>query len=112
MKLTKEECESAFKKIEKHFEENELIEAYEDELGAIYFALEQHFDNPPLKWEELKEGMWVWDNLKKEFIQIEYLDDIIECKYLNAYTVPSNEYERIYSNNRFYRREVQDERNI
>ena len=67
--------------------------------------------NPPLKFEELKDDMWVWDNLNKEFIQIEWLDGTAEYKYLMAHTVPSNEYQRLYSNNRFYRREVQDETN-
>lgn len=65
-------------------------------------------NNPPLKFEELEDGMWVWDSLKKEYIQIEWLDIAGEDEYLMAITVPSNKYERLYSNYRFYRREVNE----
>lgn len=32
----------------------------------------KELDNPPLKLEELEEGMWVWDNsiYKKEYVLI------------------------------------------
>lgn len=31
---------------------------------------EKATDNPPLKFRELKEGMWVWDNYEKKYEQI------------------------------------------
>ena len=84
--------------INKHFDNSVRIEE-----GKMF----KLFKNKPLKFEELKEGMWVWDNLNKEYIQIEWLDIEGESyKYLMAHNVPSNEYQRLYSNNRFYRREV------
>lgn len=32
---------------------------------GIEQLIEEHFDNPPLKFEELKKGMWVWDSKEK-----------------------------------------------
>lgn len=60
-------------------------------------------DNPPLKLEELKRGMWVWDNFLEEYVMI---SDIIEvdgnyyfifCDYRDAMS---------YDEKRFYKQEV------
>lgn len=32
--------------------------------------MNEHFDNPPLKFGELREGMWVWDNKEKWYRKI------------------------------------------
>lgn len=29
--------------------------------------IDEHFDNPPLKWEELKEGMLVTDSIERKY---------------------------------------------
>lgn len=58
----------------------------------------------PLSFEELKEGMWVWDNVLKEYIHILTID----------FEVPSegpieteNEYVP-FESNRFYRKQVEE----
>lgn len=64
--------------------------------------LQKELDNPPLKFEDLIEGMWVWDNKHKEYaylvlacgeyIHLEYIKNLIsDCKF---------------EDNRFYRVEV------
>lgn len=42
--------------------------------------------NKPLKFEEIKEGMWLWDSMCEEYIQV--IDD---------------EWHEYYEENRFYR---------
>lgn len=53
--------------------------------------------NPPLKFEELHENMWVWDNHWKLYIQIQNLNE-------NAFQ--GYEYYAEFEENRFYRKEV------
>ena len=84
--------------IMEHFE---LLEKYE--------KLKKELENKPLKFEELKYYMWVWDNLYKEWIQcrpginrkgnscIKYLSDGNEC----------NEYFVEFEDGRFFRKEVE-----
>lgn len=43
-------------------------------ISNVYEYVEQLEKNPPLKFKELKEGMWVWDNKRKEW-----------CKYIGSY---------------------------
>lgn len=127
MKLTKEELLRNLKNVQEKYKDK-IYKTFELNIYAmvsdvIDYLENEHFEssecrvessltrsNPPLNFEELKEGMWVWDNLKKEYIQIEWLNISGESsKYLIAHTVPSNEYQRLYSNNRFYRKEVKYE---
>lgn len=61
-------------------------------LLLIEQLIKEHFDNPPLKLEELKEGMWVWDNVEKEFIKVKFTEAVcIE-----------------FDPNRFYRKQVEE----
>lgn len=50
-----------------------------DEVNNCDNYLEQlineHFDNPPLKFEDLKEGVWVWDDKEKWYRKIVILFD-------------------------------------
>lgn len=71
--LTKEECVKALGNL--HWYASYIANEFEqEELDADSRKLKQlineHFDNPPLKFEELKEGMWVWDNKYKFYIKI------------------------------------------
>lgn len=67
--------------------------------------IQEHFDNPPLKFEDLKEGMWVWDNKEKEYAYIYFIGgEYPHLNYINGVI-----YDSKFEENRFYRREVQDE---
>lgn len=65
----------------------------------------------PLKFEELKEGMWIWDNYWEEYFEIsevysntKEIDVLIHQNKINR-----KRYETIkYTPNRFYRKEVQE----
>ena len=69
--------------------------------------LEKALDNPPLKFEELKEGMWVWDNHSKKYRRV------IEPFRFKGYEewIEFEDVDELYDKNRFYRYEVQDETN-
>lgn len=77
------------------------VRKYKDhniELMNYIAQIERGFkDNPSLKFEELKENMWVWDNHWKLYIQIQNLNE-------NAFQ--GYEYYAEFEENRFYRREV------
>lgn len=75
----------------------EKIENAIDKLGELV-------EDKPLDFEELKEGMWVWDNVLKKYIHILTID----------FGVPSgglieteNEYVP-FEENRFYRKQVKE----
>lgn len=65
-------------------------------------------DNPPLKFEELKPNMWIWDNARKEWVKVEAQREtytkIIECWVIGWVLLKTYEFEP----NRFYRKEVQE----
>lgn len=37
---------------------------------TIMQLIENHFDNPPLKFEEIEEDKWYWHNKKKEWVKV------------------------------------------
>ena len=88
-----------------------------DEVNNCDNYLEQlineHFDNQPLKFEDLEEGMWVWDD-KNKFYNLIYEKRINCAKEKEIefqWEMPDRECQNfmtdVYEENRFYRREVQ-----
>lgn len=84
-------------------------------LNIIDSLIEEHFSNPPLKFEELKEGMWVWDDRDKEYIMVcrtcVYPKDnflVRKGDELVFISKDDEEFHRMYRPNRFYRKEVQE----
>lgn len=59
--------------IKKHFELVEHAKKLQDEVDKYkheYFSMCDLIENPkPYKFEDLHEGMWVWDNNKKQCIE-------------------------------------------
>lgn len=74
-----------------------------DDLLKKYESLKE---NPPLKFEELKEGMWVWDNVKKKYNQIFRVRKWYPSSYLIMYGDGNRCFD--FEENRFYRREVNE----
>lgn len=112
MMLTKEECKEALSEIEYSLCELEEIKAgvvvtclFDENLETIKQLIEEHFDNPPLEWEELKECNVVYDKEQKKFRLIEdFLENGKRIVFTN--TIDSFITEN-YEPNRFYRKEVQ-----
>lgn len=75
--------------------------------------INEHFDNQPLKFEDLHEGMWIWDDKTKSYIYIfKPLDwkPVKGIRYASHIITNSVEgYYMDFEENRFYRREVPQE---
>ena len=108
--LTKEECLEALTEIKMYGGIN--IPLYS--LEVIENLIDEHFDNPPLEWEELKEGMFVWDDIDKEYRKVYGKGIYLGDEYLmktgcKVVFISEDEYfNLIYEPNRFYRKEVQE----
>lgn len=73
------------------------------ELESFKQLINEHFDNPPLKFEELKEGMWVWDVKNAEWVCIDRpIANVSYCKNLSGLVI-------FFEENRFYRKQVQED---
>ena len=113
MMLTEKECREALKDLYNSICELEEIKSgvettcvFDDSLDCFKELIDQHFDNPPLKFEELKEGMWVWDNKMVLYIRIAKI--IGKTIYAEDFLYGFDCYGR-YEENRFYRKEVVQE---
>lgn len=113
MMLTKEECENVLSE-NKIYLKNQMLKKERIShsvylLNTVTSLLErlihEHFSNPPLKFEELKEGMWVWDNKMVLYIRIAKI--IGKTIYAEDFLYEFDCYGS-YEENRFYRKEVQE----
>ena len=109
--LSKEECIKRLK------EARSTIQPYYYINEAIDYAIKE-LQNPPLKFEELHEGMWIWDNKYKQYIKIRRLKNKHSFigYYPNFEINPETDepYENLqgiffFEKNRFYRREVNND---
>lgn len=100
-KLNKEEC------IKRLDEARYRIQPYRYVNEALEFAIKE-LRNPPLKWEELKEGMWVWDNQYKDYVKFERhdIDDGVG-KVLILSKGFDDECVSIFRENRYFRKQVE-----
>lgn len=116
MSLTKEECEDCVSvftdKIclscpNEHCTVNCEVSKSENQL---YQLIDEHFDNPPLKFEELKPNMWVWDNKIERFIKIIKVDYDQDYFIIDADVFIDKDWtdEIWYEENRFYRKQVEE----
>lgn len=120
MNLTEEKALKALDEIEEattEIEDSSTIPTityneFDNQLIVLRQLIEEHFDNPPLKFEELKEGMWVWDNEQEKYLKIvetvDYDEDFDEPTFLIVFE--PNEYD-CWVEDRFYRKEVKERRN-
>lgn len=112
--MNKKECEIAYADLvfcrevmRESIERNgEIINpvSYFDKAMVIFARLiEDHFDNPPLKFEELEVGMWVWDNKRKEWcVLAAFWKDALNRYYVSGLS------DSPFEENRFYRKQVEE----
>ena len=76
------------------------------ELGREYFEAYQNTIKlyKPLKFEELKKDMWVWDNFQKKYFKIFRIREWDPKPYIIMY---GNDDCPDFEENRFYRYEVE-----
>lgn len=103
--LTKEKCENALINLCSSNSKVQDRHVFKD-------LIEEHFNPQPYKFEDLKEGMWVWDN------KLEMWNRILKMRITNAeekevefdYNLEIGEdvYNDIFEENRFYRKQVEE----
>ena len=131
--LTKEECEKALNCLADDDKMDELAQNFSMDDDYVSHAnyeiarkwcydqlkqcIDEHFSNPPLEFEELKENMWVWDNKDKYYFQCNprISTDMAECVWYGSFWYNTGEgHDEFYEDyiefeeNRFYRKEVQE----
>ena len=83
--LIKEECEKALDCLADDDKIDELSQNFSMDDDYVSHAnyeiarkwcyaqlkecIDEHFDNQALRFEELKQGMWIWDNESKEWMK-------------------------------------------
>lgn len=115
--LRKQECEKALEYIwDLSIEEvdRELLPYKElhNSVKIIKELIEEHFSNPPLAWEEIEEGDFVWDKhftvIGGQWLKVyekritEYGEKVVVCGACGCGVVQT----RSYVEDRFYRKEV------
>ena len=73
--MNKEECSEVLTRLLRpYFASVEIQNAYHSinkghsidyDSNVLTLLIEEHFNPQPYKFEELKKGMWVWDNVEK-----------------------------------------------
>lgn len=98
--LTKEECTKALNAL--YFSNGK--DGRDDEFYDVLLELiNEHFDNPPLSFEEMKEGDWVWDNKRKEWcVLAAFWKDALNRYYVSGLS------DSPFEENRFYRKQVKE----
>lgn len=107
--LTKEECENALENILCNIGVAQSDYRTSGKAKEDYYTLksliEEHFSNPPLKFEELQEGETYY-HIYYGWISIR---SIIDCECILINTLNSDGYKQIeFEEDCFYRKEVQE----
>ena len=110
--LTKEECTKALDNITLEVstmdnEDTRLIESnVDEEINLLDDLIKEHFDNPPLKFEELEDNMWVWDSYFHCYCYIGLIvnKNCVHIGYIDGYSSDGP-----FEENRFYRKEAKDD---
>ena len=119
MQLTENECSEALTRLLRpYFAKVDVQNVYhsinkghsiEKDSNLLTLLIQEYFDNPPLGFEELKEGMLVYDKNIKSWIEIDKTFEDIE-KYVSCWSIGWPYEKRFpYEPNRFYRKEVVQE---
>lgn len=66
-------------------------------------SLDEHFDNPPLTFEELEEGKVYWDKKYNQWCLMEMVCKYPHTKYFDG-TISDAKFEE----NRFYRKQTEE----
>lgn len=104
--ITKKQCEEALELAERcEYWYYEFWDKFgeTEEYDVLEQLIKEHFDNPPLKFEELKEGMLVWDNKFKEWCLI-----TIMCKYPHKRYFDGTIDDSKFEEGRFFRKQVEE----
>ena len=114
--LTEKECREALDGL-RNLERYENLKKWNQvapqvKADVIERLIKEHFSNPPLAWEEIEEGDFVWDKhftvIGGEWLKVyekritEYGEKVLVCGACGCGVVQT----RSYVEDRFYRKEV------
>lgn len=109
--MTKEDCIDALLELFDYAKKGRYIrpggtgiDTYLEEKADVLLELiHDRFDNFPLMFEELKEGMWVWDDKLKEWCVLgSFWKDALNRYYVGGLS------DSPWEQNRFYRKQVKE----
>lgn len=108
--MNREKCEKALNGLrilerEENFKKCNQV-APQIKCNVIEDLIHEQFDNPPLKFEELKITEPIWENEKLGWIFIKYI--IKPSKELCCIDVDGKIWTLKYKSNRFYRKPVEE----
>lgn len=81
----------------------------DEDFQLINQLIDEYFDNPPLKFEQLEENKWYWDNHCKEYFRIDKIHKELQSLNINIDEEDGTCEVKYYEKDRFYHREVKDE---
>lgn len=79
---------------------------YDKSVDCFEQLINEHFDNPPLKFEDLKDNMVIWDNKEKMFIKLWHIKWCDKWQY-DVFGIDITE-ELEFEENRFFLKEVKE----
>lgn len=107
--LTKEECENALDNILCNIgvarSDYRTSGKAKEDYCTLNALIEEHFSNPPLTWEELKECNVVYDKKLKKY---RLINELLEDGFIYFTYTTDTRIGEYYESNRFYRKEVQE----
>lgn len=120
--MTKEECLQALKdfthevlrdynntKFDRGCNKHILKSRFQRQHDLLEQLITEHFDNPSLSLDDLKPGIWVWDDEEKMYYRIESIEgNKIMIIDQSCYDLPWGVYSLLYHENRFYKREKEE----
>lgn len=98
--MTKEVCYKALNQLQAYASKNGG--KFEQEHEILSKLIKQHFDNPPLKFEELEVGKVYWDKKYNQWCLM-----IMVCKYPHTKYFDGTISDAKFEENRFYRKQVE-----
>ena len=114
--MTKKEYLSILNQIALNYDAEYVNECHDDfcismrnNIKQLENLINEHFDNPPLKFEELEKEIWVWDNKEKTYIKSCNNYDTKEHGKGIIVQIGFDLVRINYEENRFYRKQVEDE---
>lgn len=107
--LNKEECKKALEHFEKCYWNQDCsygaMSRVRKDLDILNKLIHEHFSNPPLTWEELKECNVVYDKKLKKY---RLINELLEDGFIYFTYTTDTRIGEYYEPNRFYRKEVQE----
>lgn len=81
-----------------------------EDLSIMRRLVHEHFDNPPLKLEELEDGEWYWCE-EYGWCLMNFYEDLDGKIHFEANTVMNDKIDLSFDfeENRFYRKQVKDD---